>query len=131
MKIRTGFVSNSSSSNFALIGVRIDLSETKDYRNDITAIGHYIYEGIDVFHLEKDMFVYIISTESEINYDLTYLKVLVESEDRTSILACDFKKRFEDIKDSECIETHSICADQHYTDSLECFIDRYGKELKD
>ena len=66
MKIRNGFVSNSSSSSFVLIGKKLDLSSItpEDVENKkITVIGEYIYEGLDVFELDTEMLNFMKSNE--------------------------------------------------------------------
>ncbi len=55
MKIRNGFVSNSSSSSFVLIGKEINYNDYLDIdkKNDIVFFGDYIYEGFDVFKINE------------------------------------------------------------------------------
>jgi len=82
MKIRNGFVSNSSSSSFLIIGKKCsDLSNlTKaDIKKGITAIGKYLWEGKDVFNItDLEMLGFVrdhselfdVFTESEFVYDV-------------------------------------------------------------
>lgn len=63
MKIRTNFVSNSSSSSFVAVGIELDIEQiTKDMINDsgyLVAIGTELWEGTDIIEintLEKLMF---------------------------------------------------------------------------
>ena len=57
MKIRNGFVSNSSSSSFVLFGVPLDAKNVTNSmlkNNRITAIGCCLDEGLDVFTVRTD-----------------------------------------------------------------------------
>ncbi len=61
MKIRSGFVSNSSSSSFLIFGERVDGHELLDkWDNDIWMAGKYVGEGTDVFLLTPEMIDLII-----------------------------------------------------------------------
>lgn len=53
MKIRTGFVSNSSSSSFTLIGHEISPDEINKY-DTVYFIGQYLNEGYDLFKIDEE-----------------------------------------------------------------------------
>jgi len=53
MKIRNGFVSNSSSSSFLLVGTKVNISSIKNLNNRYVVIGKSLYEGDDVFEIDN------------------------------------------------------------------------------
>jgi hypothetical protein len=54
MKIRTGFVSNSSSSSFLLTGELINIDNIILNKNDkFVAIGEYLYDGLDIIVIDN------------------------------------------------------------------------------
>lgn len=55
MKTRNGFVTNSSSSSFVIIGKRVkDYNEVDLSKARYVALGSYLNEGQDVFEVEWD-----------------------------------------------------------------------------
>lgn len=57
MKIRNGFVSNSSSSSFVIFGIRVNTKElsNEDIKNNkYTVIGDYFEGGYDVFEIDNE-----------------------------------------------------------------------------
>ncbi len=61
MKIRAGFVSNSSSSSFVIFGNKVDKKSIKEYDN-VWLIGSEYGEGVDAFKLDDN------AKEKIINY---------------------------------------------------------------
>lgn len=57
MKIRNGFVSNSSSSSFVLVGKEVCPQEIDPSKlNQYKVIGTYLDEGLDVFDISHDVY---------------------------------------------------------------------------
>ena len=56
MKVRNGFVSNSSSSSFIAIGTIINIEDiTKKNMSDIVVVGGDLNDGVDVIHLTNEL----------------------------------------------------------------------------
>ena len=63
MKTRIGFVSNSSSSSFVIIGRKISMSDIKKEKEFVYLMGDYFGEGQDIVELNDEMKDYIFANE--------------------------------------------------------------------
>jgi len=69
MKTRSGFVSNSSSSSFVLMGTIVKDPKDLTLKDRIWVIGRYLYEGDDVFAVEDEkMLKFIKENYSRIEF---------------------------------------------------------------
>lgn len=61
MKIRNGFISNSSSTSFLLVGKKVEIKDIKKLDKHYIVIGPSIFDGLDVFDLYDYETLYVIS----------------------------------------------------------------------
>lgn len=127
MKIREGFVSNSSSSSFVLIGKKIDtISDLKTAKNP-QCLGGYLSDGRDVFKLTKEMIDFICGTEEyfdDNNYEL--VDVLFYAGEEVKIPVSELVSSFGDYMGELYIVTGE--ADYYSTEGLKEFIENYYED---
>ena len=124
MKIRLGFVSNSSSSSFIVIGSELTNGEFLGKAKELIKVGRlygegeWCCEGIDFFKITKEMWqIYVDSMNKQ---RINFYDAQIVSEEYGKIKKSDIK--------GEEFEVHLMDIDQHHTVSVEDFISRYIKD---
>jgi len=123
VKIRSGFVSNSSSSSFIVIG---EILKRKDITENLIATGKVYFrgtclaEGFDFFQVTQEIFKYAQKNELFDKEDEEYTWIYVESKSEDPIPLKDFKDMYTDNMVALQIE-----GDRRSTDNLEIFKQRY------
>ncbi|MFA5312472.1 MAG: hypothetical protein WC375_04015 [Methanomassiliicoccales archaeon] len=121
MKVRNGFVSNSSSSSFALIGISIPIYQLKptDIKKTIYVVGRWNGDGADVFSIENEDMLKFVQEHQEY-----FRHVFVEARliDESSPLSCTRK----DLP-SKVFTILTGSRDHHGSECLADLQSRYGK----
>lgn len=122
MKIKKSFITNSSSSSYILVGQYIDINNLpKKKPGKILCLGKYLYEGDDVFDLTEGMLEVINKIEDKSMFNtLRFVEYVV----------CDYDSGELPLKSISNIDTSNLYVisgecDQHSTDRVEDFINRY------
>ena len=129
MRTRAGFVSNSSSSSFVVIGQQLSMSEIglDAHAGRVHAFGRWLSDGIDFFRLTPEMIEYLVSiphgTAREPNpaylgpsRELTFFSVHKIVDGCGILDRDDLPKRF---------YVYSVEGDYHSTEDLKTLKERY------
>jgi hypothetical protein len=115
MKIRNGFVSNSSSSSFMILGDNLGHRAPDKFESDIWVVGTDLGEGSDVFPLTKEMFNYLIEHKNSVDNPISFIRGIAMS-DGEIVEKKSLPDRF---------KAYMVEASYHSTDSLEAFMANY------
>ena len=119
-KFRIGFVSNSSSSSFVIVGTEVNFNKIQEKGKEIMVLGKSLGDGQDYFQLTAEIYDYLSARKELLdNSDLKFYHVISEGEfeleiDRKTLLNGPAK-----------IKIISAQIDYHQTETLEQFKERY------
>ena len=124
MKIRLGFVSNSSSTSFVIIGRELThggaFREAHDLikQGRLYAEGSWCCEGVDFFKVTQEIWDAYEGSFTDKHF--TFYDAQIKKKEYGQVNKSDIE--------SDEFEVHIIDVDNHYTDGVEQFKDRYIDE---
>ena len=125
MKIRTGFVSNSSSSSFVVFYLPATFSDLKDGNKNITLIGEAGSEGRDYFKPDKETVEYLLSHPKFAQDNFEYYNELFSGSEDGEVDIKDFLNK---LPTNGKIRYMAFEGDNWNSDNWENFENAYLKE---
>lgn len=121
MKIRNGYVSNSSSSSFLVVGVKKRFDEINIKDMNIYVRGKQLNDGEDFFQLDKSKYQYIRDNIKD--------KKIFEFYDVDYFESCE--EQLADIEYRQCQQLFEIEQDYHYSIDVQDIEHRYFEQTEE
>jgi hypothetical protein len=128
MKIRQGFVSNSSSSSFVAIVSEIDIEDITSEmikEKDIFAIGTDMWEGTDLIHIDSEELLKFFKLFPSYKCDSCYGDDIEEGEFGFYIHQANGSFKKEDLEDGVSYSLLDLTVDHASSETLEKLFNKY------